>query len=614
MPKLVVLKITGNGAKGFDIILEISPNISSPQIETIGHLPPNPDLFNQNKAHWEKYRFLGAPYRIKARKIIRENEENHHQSIINCQNSATELSHNFNQWLQSPQFHHINNKLRENLNPSEEIRILLRTEDNDIRKLPWQEWEVLQSYSQAEIAFSSLQSVAQFPTINKTKNKVRILAILGHKQGIDINQDQQILEKLPHAEIKFLVEPEKKEINDQLWEQNWDIIFFAGHSETEGEIGRIYINSLPNIWENSLTIDELWYGLRKAVENGLQLAIFNSCDGLGLSQKINDLIIPQMIIMRELVPDQVAQEFLKYFLLEYAKGKSLYLAVKEGKERLKILKDQFPCANWLPIIFQHPQIIPPTWSDLRKKSFFESIYSLPINKYKLGIGIFVFLGMLSSYLIIMPKISDELNKKGVEYYQKSDLNQAQKYFVIALKINPQNANAMNNLGNIYLDLSEFNLAREQFRKATKLGNMWGCNSAAYMDIQEQKYDQAEYKLRPCLSYMKTQKDSMGIYLMLKNLAWVLRDKPEDIVNKKSSYNEAENLLKEAIKLEPNQGVANCFLADILEKKGGEKPEILIQWNYCQKNADSMEDTEEARLKNLASAKIETLTQKLHQKP
>lgn len=47
------------------------------------------------------------------------------------------------------------------------------------------------------------------------------------------------------------------------------------------------------------------------VEN---IAIFNSCDGLGLAQELADLHIPQMIVIKEPVPDKLAQEFLKYFL------------------------------------------------------------------------------------------------------------------------------------------------------------------------------------------------------------------------------------------------------------------------------------------------------------
>ncbi|MHC5722352.1 MAG: CHASE2 domain-containing protein, partial [Nostoc sp.] len=90
------------------------------------------------------------------------------------------------------------------------------------------------------------------------------------------------LNLLPNADITFLVEPQCQDLTDQLWEQDWQILFFAGHSSTHqtNETGKIYINQTE-----SLTISQLKYALKKAVERGLQLAIFNSCDGLGLARE-----------------------------------------------------------------------------------------------------------------------------------------------------------------------------------------------------------------------------------------------------------------------------------------------------------------------------------------
>jgi hypothetical protein len=143
---------------------------------------------------------------------------------------------------------------------------------------------------------------------------------------------------------------------------SWDILFFAGHSKSEGETGRIYINQT-----DSLTIAELSYALRNAVANGLQLAIFNSCDGLGLAIELEQLHIPQMIVMRESVPDQVAQAFLTHFLAAFATGKSFYLAQREAREKLHGLEDKFPCASWLPTIFINPAAVPPFWQDLGRR-------------------------------------------------------------------------------------------------------------------------------------------------------------------------------------------------------------------------------------------------------
>jgi CHASE2 domain-containing sensor protein len=347
MGKLVVLRLDGDALEqGFRVTLAIAQDgTSHPAIEMTGYLPPAPELATHLQNHWfQKYRSLAAPYRIKPISITYDGSVNPRSE---CIESANELRSRLIAWLDSDSFRCIDRRLREELNRDETIRFLIRTDDKHLQKLPWHLWDLIERYPKAEVALSSTESERIKPSPTR-KTKIKILAILGHSDGIDIEADRQLLENLPNAEITFLAEPKHHEINDQLWEQAWDIIFFAGHSETEGETGRIYINPT-----DSLTVDELWFALRKAVERGLKLAIFNSCDGLGLARRLNDLHIPQMIVMRELVPDQVAQEFLKYFLTAFADGKPFYLAVRDARERLQGLESECPCASWLPIIYQN---------------------------------------------------------------------------------------------------------------------------------------------------------------------------------------------------------------------------------------------------------------------
>lgn len=372
MGKLVVLRLDGELLQqGFWVTLTIksdgrgssqNSSISHLEVERNGYLPANPQLANDLQTHWlKKYRRIGAPYRIKPQEIVYEGSVN--DRFQECKESAIELQSLFAVWLNSESFRDIDKGLREELDKDEIIRVLIRTADEHLQKLPWHLWDFFTRYPQAELALSATK-IIQPKTLPLTpSNQIRILAILGHSQGINIDADRELLEKLPNTKTVFLVEPNHEAINDQLWQQAWDIIFFAGHSETSGDTGRIYINQT-----DSLTINELWYALKKAVNGGLKLAIFNSCDGLGLARKLEDLEIPQMIVMRELVPDQVAQEFLKYFLEAFAGGKSLYLAAREARERLHGLESNFPCASWLPVIFQNPAAVPPTWQDLLKPS------------------------------------------------------------------------------------------------------------------------------------------------------------------------------------------------------------------------------------------------------
>ena len=363
MEKLVILKFDGDWEQqGFRVDLIISKQVEesgshsrlNPLREMTRSLPPNPQLGSLLYQHWEeKYRNLGAPYRLEAGNIQYDGSVN---LVEECKQSAHQVYLGVNNWLKSEQFSDIKEQLLRNLLPDETIRFLIRTRDGLLQKLPWQEWDLIKGFPKAEVGLAPYDW-GEPPIVRNHNHKMKILAILGHSEGIDVEADRKLLENLPNAEVTFLVEPNRRNINDQLWEQPWDIIFFAGHSKTEGETGRIYINP-----DYSLTISELWYALRKAVDRGLQLAIFNSCDGLGLARELDDdLHIPQMIVMRELVPDQIAQEFLKYFLTAFSSGQPFHLAVQNARQRLHGLEDKFPCATWLPVIYQNPSAVPPVW-------------------------------------------------------------------------------------------------------------------------------------------------------------------------------------------------------------------------------------------------------------
>ena len=259
MGKLVVLKLYGDlFQQGFWVTLTISSegdrqsripylraenvNDSYPVIEITGSLPPQPELATHLQYHWqERYRRLGVASRITPQEIIYDGSVN--DWCQECQESATELRSLLRAWLDSEPFRPINKRLLAELNRNEVIRFLIRTDDEYLQKLPWQEWDFFERYPKAEVALSATRVVQRQTLTPPTRRaKVRILAILGHSQGIDIDADRQLLENLPHAETVFLVEPEREEFHNQLSEHPWDIIFFAGHSETKGDTGRIYIN------------------------------------------------------------------------------------------------------------------------------------------------------------------------------------------------------------------------------------------------------------------------------------------------------------------------------------------------------------------------------------
>ena len=277
---------------------------------------------------------------------------------------SRQLKRCLNSWLDSGSFGRIERKLRTQLSPHQEIRVIIETDDPLLRRLPWHLWNFFEDYPSSEVGLSSTLEAERIEPMHRSPGgAVRILAILGNSHGIDIEHDRALLEGLPGAKTVFLVEPERGELNRLLWdEQGWDILFFAGHSSshTSGATGFININQ-----HEAITIVELKFALQAAIARGLQLAVFNSCDGLGLARQLADVQIPQLVIMREPVPDRVAQAFLKHWLSAFSKGISFYQSVREAREKLQDLEPEYPCACWLPVICQNPTVIPPTWQDLR---------------------------------------------------------------------------------------------------------------------------------------------------------------------------------------------------------------------------------------------------------
>ncbi|MBP0018165.1 MAG: CHAT domain-containing protein [Cyanobacteria bacterium SBLK] len=378
MKKFVFLKIgQGDFDRGFPVILKIaSPDLASlPEVEIDCELPPN----SQIQEIYENW--LDASEKLPFTKLMEEKKAREHYK--KCYDSAKQLKSNVKTWLSSStnlKFQRMREILYNRLDASYEIFVFLQTNHKILTKLPWQEWDLWSDrFPKSEIALSPLEIESVSREKFKTgQNSIKILSILGDRTGIDIEKDREIIQALPKATPEFLVEPDRQEFSYKLWEKSWNILFFAGHSTSKNESGVINLNP-----KDKLPIEDLRNSLKKVRNRGLQLAIFNSCDGLKLAEYLAELNIPQIIVMRELVPDKVAQLFLEYFLEAYSGGESLYLAVRQARSRLEAIEKDFPSATWIPMIYQKSLDIPPTWEEIvhgDPPSLFKKIDSI-IEKY-----------------------------------------------------------------------------------------------------------------------------------------------------------------------------------------------------------------------------------------
>jgi CHASE2 domain-containing sensor protein len=356
MTKLVVLKLDGDLTTGFKVNVEIFLSDKSFDGRKSGQLPAAIELLRCLESWQLEYRSLGTNQRIKGKKVIFTS--GNARSRLNLW--GEQLQERFQDWLKAASFQEVNLWLREKLSTTESIRVLLCTDEQKVHQLPWSQWDFVQRYPHTEITLSRLDVVEVAPSFSlKRQVRVRILAIFGSSHNIDVKEDLKILSTCPNTYLKPLVRPQREELYSCLWSECWDLVFFAGHSETIADAGIIYLND-----RDILTIADLEYALQKAIANGLRLAIFNSCDGLGLAYALGKLGLPQIVVMREPIADWVAHQFLRYFLTEYSSNQPLHLATRKARERLQGLEEKYPFSSWLPILYQNQSATPLSWLQL----------------------------------------------------------------------------------------------------------------------------------------------------------------------------------------------------------------------------------------------------------
>lgn len=277
----------------------------------------------------------------------------------------------FNQWLDT------SNELREYLirvasqlrSKHQDIRILLDIPNSTLYYFPWQEWNLFENhFPQSEIAIrvKGKRDEKIQPIVKCWK--VRILVVIGNSEGINPEQDLEIIKQLEKkgAKIDILENPSREKLRDAFkTEPGYHLFIFAGHSQSneDGTIGWLELNK-----EDILTISSFKDNFKRAIDRGLQLAIFNSCDGLGLAKQMAELNLPQSIVMREPIPDRIAVEFLKHFFHHFSQNKSVVVSLRETRKDLEPFEREgrLPGAQWLPVICTRESAPSLTWNKLRR--------------------------------------------------------------------------------------------------------------------------------------------------------------------------------------------------------------------------------------------------------
>ena len=336
--------------------------------------------------------------------------------------AETKFLSEFRHWLRSAELYQIrvtianknktdNNESKTNAsvvtiqNPKSKIQnveVFLTCNSLELERLPWEAWNI-----GSEFAVNyDIQIVRKPININQAtantirQRKARILAILGDDTGLGFEKEKKALKSLEKKiDVNFVgweagkeINQLKQEIVDAISDKlGWDILFFAGHSnETNITGGELVI--APN---TAIYLSEIETALTIAKNNGLKFAIFNSCSGLSIANKLIDLGFSQVAIMREPIHNQVAVEFFIQFSQALGEYKDVHQSLREAREYLKRDNIRYPSSYLVPSLFRHPAAnlfrIQPSGFRQQIKQWF------PNNREIVTIGALAILSCFSSF-------------------------------------------------------------------------------------------------------------------------------------------------------------------------------------------------------------------------
>ncbi|HEY9603516.1 MAG TPA: CHASE2 domain-containing protein, partial [Allocoleopsis sp.] len=297
------------------------------------------------------------------------------------QEAEQDLIKSFQRWLAEGEVRKIQEKIRDELShiaqhSSEQgmaarervgVDIFISCNSIELARLPWEAWELASERAPlgtVRIARTFAHSPEFCPVKKSLRYKrPRILALIGNDPELPLHKDWKTLRsslksiadiyRVQWQPDDGVIEIKNKIAADISDKRGWDVLFFAGHSDETSTGGRLAIAS--NL---SLSIGELEEHLIEARENGLQLAVFNSCSGLPIATKLVELGM-QVVVMREPIPHKAAQIFLKQFCQQLAEHRDAHDALQQTCYHLQsVEKFAHPSAYLIPSFFSPANTAP----------------------------------------------------------------------------------------------------------------------------------------------------------------------------------------------------------------------------------------------------------------
>jgi hypothetical protein len=174
----------------------------------------------------------------------------------------------------------------------------------------------------------------------------------------------------------------------------------------------------------------------------------------------------------------------------------------------------------------------------------------------------------------LPLISRAYTNCGEAHRVQGQLDIARRDLERAIKLDPENAVAHYNLGNVYEDLFSDEKAITEYQIAAAAGLDLAHNNLGRLYILRGEYDKAVQVLQQALRQLRSDEQPREVHMrynVLKNLGWAR-------VGQKR-FNDAHSLLAQASGLLPDEAPAHCLLGKVYAGLD-QKPQAEAAWKRC----------------------------------
>ena len=164
MSKSVVINLgSGDLYRGFPRVTAQLWAAGYPRPEQfIGSLPAAPNLAESYRTWQSIYKALSSRLVLLSRGAEDDDDDEleideggiTQVSTVSFDELSQKLHEDLNAWLKSVEFLNIERQLRAQLDPGEEIRVIIETNDEQLRRLPWHCWDFFEDYYCSEAALS----------------------------------------------------------------------------------------------------------------------------------------------------------------------------------------------------------------------------------------------------------------------------------------------------------------------------------------------------------------------------------------------------------------------------------------------------------------------------